>query len=446
MRRDLFTVAVLACISLATSISINAMTSAYVTYPFLGASVTRDGIYAEVIETAPQGLDNPSIGNISDAIITLIDNAENSLTVEVYTIYQSDNGPTADIQNALYRAAARGVKIRMLIDDDIYNTVTQNPKTFVMFDNFRSNENFEIRTSVIDNVAYLMHSKVFNADNQVVVVSSANQSFTAMTSNREIGSLVKSDLFARAMAEIFEYGWSGTEDLTEFENGWPIDWISPVVTSTNPTSAPTWVPQTLTEVVGLLNSAQKTIHVPMYVYSGSPAQLKAAADNAAGRGIEIKMIIDKDYSSTDPDDDFSYPFLAEFGKHQNVQLREARLTNNASYHAKTLVVDGERGYVGSANWTSTSMTARRELGVKFVDNTFASAIEQMFLADWNSRYVDWIVAPASPLVAIALMTGGIFLSLLVLFFIYRKVKSMKHHEDRKSFVAENWASSRHELT
>ncbi len=446
MRKELVAVAVLACISLATSITINALTTSYITYPFLGTNVERDGIYAQVIETAPQGLDNPSIGNIADAILTLIDNAENSLTIEVYTIYQSDNGPTADIQNAIYAAASRGVKIRILIDDDIYSTVTRDPDTFVMFENFQSNENIEVKRSKIDNTAYLMHSKVFNADNRVVVVSSANQSFTAMTSDREIGFLVRSDLFARAMAEIFEYGWSGTEDLTEFENGWPIDWISPVVTQTYPTSAPTWVPQTLNEVVGLLNSAQKTIRVPMYVYSGSPTQLKAAMDNAAGRGIEIKMIIDKDYSSTNPDDDFSYPFLAEFGKYPNVQLKEARLTSNASYHAKTVVVDGERGYVGSANWTSTSMTARRELGVKFVDNTLASAIEQMFLTDWNSKYLGWIVESANQLLAISLMTGGIFLSLLALMLIYRRMKSRKYHEGRKSFIAENWASSRHELT
>jgi phosphatidylserine/phosphatidylglycerophosphate/cardiolipin synthase-like enzyme len=50
-------------------------------------------------------------------------------------------------------------------------------------------------------------------------------------------------------------------------------------------------------------------------------------------------------------------------------------THGAVLHAKTLIIDGERALVGSANLTKRALTANLELGVLIRDPTLASALE-----------------------------------------------------------------------
>lgn len=431
MRTEIVIAAMLG-VSIVASFAINfVMAPPYVTYPFAGSVVTRDGITAEVLETAPSGLDNPSIRNIADVIVEMLENADNSIDAEIYTIYQSDSGPTADIQKAILDAANRGVRIRILIDNEIYtDTYRNDSKTRAMFNDWENHENIDIKTS-----PWLMHSKVIVVDNEVAITSSANQSYTAMTSNREIAVVLSGGDIALAYAAIFDSGWGGGEEFPEFESGWTVDWIKPVAT---PLGTPDWVPQTLDVVKEIVNGATETVRVPIYVLTGYPVSLPNAIENAAKHGAEVKVIVDTYYLNE------SRELLSSLAEDPNIQVKYANL-GFSTYHVKSVVADGERAYVGSANWSNTSMSSRRELGVYFEDTTLASALETMFKADWESKYVRWIVEPASPFLNIALYAGGIFGGLFIVFLIRRYVRGGKEREEQKKFVAELWAAPTHEI-
>ncbi|MEW6222112.1 MAG: phosphatidylserine/phosphatidylglycerophosphate/cardiolipin synthase family protein [Candidatus Hadarchaeota archaeon] len=404
----------------------------YTQYPFLGSSVTRDNIYAEIVEVAPEGLDNPSISNIPDAILGLIENARTSIDMEVYTIYKYTSGPVADIVNAINRAASRGVRVRILIDNEIYTKLaTESPSSRAMLDNMDAHENIELRQS-----GWLMHSKVVIADNEAACVSSANMSTSGMTTSRNTGVIVRGETFVRALEAVFEAGWTGNENQPGFENGWTVDWIKPVVTQIGSLN---WVPQTLDVILDLVNSASKTIRIPMYVISGSPSQLTNTVENAGARGVDVKIMVDRDYSNLS-----EYPVLLRLDQSPNTEVKYAGLSNYGVYHSKTAVADGARAYVGSANWTSTSMTSRREIGVYFEDGTLASAIENMFQSDWESRYARWITEPSNPAFAFLTNTAIIFLALLGVFVIFLLKQRKKHDRARKNWIAELWASSGHE--
>ena len=397
------------------------------TYKFLGSTATHGSITAEIVETAPSGLDNPNIRNISDVVLELLSGAENSIDMEVYTIYASDYSPLSDIHSALFSAATRGVQIRILIDNGIYNDLYYSNKQ--LFDNILANENIQLKTS-----PWAMHSKVIIVDNQKCLVSSANLSWSAMTSDREIAIYVYGEEFGKALEDIFETGWYGVENSTEFPTGWTIDWIKPVAT---PTGTPTWTPRTLDVITDLIDSATKTIHVPVYAYSGYPYDLKYALDNAADRKIEIRMIIDAEYSNLN-----DFPILGDFGSNPTVQIKAANLPSYAVYHTKSIVVDGKRGYVGSANWSNASMTWRREIGVYFDDENLASALEEIFRRDWSSSYVDWVVEPSDNFLW---LWFGLFSASMVGCILVSKFRRRKRKKRRREWVAELWASSKEEL-
>jgi phosphatidylserine/phosphatidylglycerophosphate/cardiolipin synthase-like enzyme len=53
-------------------------------------------------------------------------------------------------------------------------------------------------------------------------------------------------------------------------------------------------------------------------------------------------------------------------------------------HAKCIVIDGLRFFVGSQNLRSVSMDKRREVGMIAEDAAMAQRIERVFDEDWNN--------------------------------------------------------------
>ena len=335
-------------------------------------SVTRDSINIEIVETVPTALDDPRIKNTPDAWLELIENAQENIDIEAYFMNKYTEGPLDAIYDALYEAVARGVKIRILIDNEGYC----DERNFMM--ELDGNENIEVRPS-----SKPMHSKVIIVDQEAVYVGSANWSWSAMQNNREIGVVLRGQEIARAFAAIFESGWSNGENQIDFENGWNLEWIYPVVT---PISTPTWVAKTEDTIIGLINSAQNTIQVSAYVFTGSPATIPNAVIDAASRGINVQIIIDADYRGYLPDSVNYEP---------NIQIKAVNI--GGAEHSKVVIIDSKKAYVGSANWTNASMRGRREIGIFFEDQTLASALQEIFNKDWKSRYATWVTEPSRSL-------------------------------------------------
>ncbi len=387
------------------------------------SSVTRDNITIEIVETAPVGLDNPNIRNISDIWLELVESATRSIDIEIYTIYSYRYGPIHDFHQAIKNAAARGVKIRMLID----NEICQYQETRVLMDEFDANENIEVR-----QFSEPMHSKVIIVDNEMAWVGSANQSATAMDGNREVGLFIRGGELARALEAIFEAGWTGEENQPGFENGWNVDWIYPVAT---PVKVPSWVSKTEQTVVGLLNSAQSTIEAPIYSYSGQPNSLNSAIESAAERGVDFKMMVDN-YWYFDVVGD-----LAE--KYPNFLAKTVNLGGYQTFHCKAVIVDGKKVYIGSANWSNASMTWRREIGIVFDDVTLASTLEEIFRTDWDSKYAYWVKVPAGfPFVLVICIV--VVAVILAVFIVWTRCRTKKKCQ-KEMIRAELWVSGRGEV-
>lgn len=438
MKKEIITLAAVLGISLAISGTIHVLTSPHMpAYRFLGSTTTKDNIFAEVVETAPLPLDNPEIRNLPDAIKEEINRAEFSIDMEVYLWYWYSSGPIAEITDALVNAASKGVQVRILIDNQMYQEmISDSDETRSMFRSLDANENIEIRQLEITPEVEDMHSKVFIFDNTTTIISSANLSHSAMTESRNIGILVKSEIFGKAMKNIFETGWFGAPPPSEFENGWPIDWIKPVVT---PIRCPPWVPTTLETILNLFEMSKGTIHVPTYVLN-PPSELVAGVENAAGRGIYVRIIIDNSFAN--PDD---FPRIRDLDELPRVEVKQGDLPGNGLYHSKAVIVDGKAGYIGSANWSSSSMLWRRELGVYFCDENLGSAVEKIFRRDWESKYARYILPQPEKTVEFLGMTGAIFGVLVAGIILLQKFQKKKTKGRRRNWVAELWAGIRHEI-
>ena len=115
------------------------------------------------------------------ARVRLADVAERSLDVQYY-IWQNDLTGTL-LLDALRRAAERGVRVRLLLDDngtrrldDVMRTLVAHPNIEVRLFNPFANRSWRGLGSVFDfaRLNRRMHNKSFTADNQVTIVGGRN--------------------------------------------------------------------------------------------------------------------------------------------------------------------------------------------------------------------------------------------------------------------------------
>lgn len=155
-------------------------------------------------------------------------------------------------------------------------------------------------------------------------------------------------------------------------------------------------------VIGLINSAKETLFVlqnsvPLWwgkKTGGSVAETPdlplAAVVAAARRGVRVRMLLDGTWynqESYDPrDNDDTVRYLNDLAQREKLNL-EAKVVNLVStqlekIHAKGLIADGRRTFIGSINWTENSFKANREIGVVIDQPDVATYYATLFQRDW----------------------------------------------------------------
>lgn len=128
--------------------------------------------------------------NSQDQILNLINNAKESIDVEMYVF------SSRDLQQALINARNRGVKIRVILEQEILS----NEESFY---NLISND---IDVKWAPRKFSRTHSKFMIIDRKLVFVGSTNFSYSAVTSNREAAVVTSCSVFE--FNSIFESDWN----------------------------------------------------------------------------------------------------------------------------------------------------------------------------------------------------------------------------------------------
>lgn len=158
----------------------------------------------------------------------------------------------------------------------------------------------------------------------------------------------------------------------------------------------------------LIDSAQSSIELGQFYIATKPnSSLSAIIDRlraAAARGVKIRMIIDQKMEGASADG------LAVMRGIAGVEVRVIAYGNGV-HHAKYLIADGRRAYLGSQNFDWRSLEHIHELGVRLENAELITAMRAVFERDWTTRApspggvirgkgrADLIVSPAPEAVA-----------------------------------------------
>jgi cardiolipin synthase len=130
-------------------------------------------------------------------------------------------------------------------------------------------------------------------------------------------------------------------------------------------------------VYGLINDARHSIDVTMYEFADTTAEHDLAA--AAKRGVQVRVILDEREKSINSTT-FSY-----FSSHRvKVVWSWSRFTYT---HQKTLVIDGSKAVIMTANLTSEYYSTSRDFLVVDTNRADVAAITTVFDADFAHRAV-----------------------------------------------------------
>ena len=268
-----------------------------------------------------------------------IEAARQSIDLEVYIVTDEI------LLEALENARRRGVDVRIILEEHPFGGGGGQK---AIFDRL---EDAGIAVRWGNPVFRFTHIKAMVIDDTVAIIMNQNLTASAFTVNREFGVVTTEPDAVQAAAGLFDADWTrGAEP-----DPGPL-----VVSPSNARDA----------LLTLVREAE--VSLDLYAEVLRDPELLTALGDASRRGVRVRVIVS-------PSADFAdeQSALAAAGV-------EIRLARGLYIHAKLIVADGERAFLGSQNLSATSLDQNRELGIILADPVNLARLTRTFTLDFRS--------------------------------------------------------------
>ena len=315
----------------------------------------REGGGGIAITVEPDGT------NVAQGLLSAIEGAQVAVHVEMYLF-------TSDVYvQALAAAEARGVDVKVVLNQrfpSTPSTAEPNATTFAAL----SAAGVGVRWAPTDTgFGEYTHEKAVlidpGAPGEQAWIMTMNLDDDAMQYNREYLAL---DTVAADVAEaeaIFQADYAGTE----------------IVAAGGLVVAPSPQNDAQPALLSLLASATTSLDLEAEELDGSglASPLLDALTAKAGAGVRVRLVLED--SSYAAQREAVQALVAAGGEVVGYAYAEGAL----DIHAKALVVDGARAYVGSENFSGGSLGYNRELGVVFTEASEVAKVRATIAADFE---------------------------------------------------------------
>jgi len=306
--------------------------------------------------------------NARGPVLALINGARRSLDVTIYTISDSQ------VVNALTAAQKRGVAVRVIYNYNSFaaKNIFPNDKAVQAI----TDAGGQARKA---GTAYaITHQKTITADGATSLIMTFNLSASYFANSRDFGYLTSDPAQVREVERVFEADWNGAA-VTPAEDS--LVW-SPV--------------NSRSKILEIINGARRTLLVDNE--ETGDKQCMSALMDAAKRGVAVRFLtaVLAGYNAG-PATDGGSSYTGAGGADANAAERaalnaagvQAKGATNHYMHAKMLLADygtsAERGFIGSENFSVTSLNKNRELGVVLTDAATLTKLDGVFESDWSAN-------------------------------------------------------------
>jgi len=272
-------------------------------------------------------------------VLSLIKQARSSIRLEVYLL------TSRDVVGALSAARQRGVKVRVLLEERPFRASRYARLGYSAL----QAAGVPVRWANESAFTYT-HEKSMEIDDRVAGIFTFNLTSSGLYRNREFGVIDSDSFDARTIGAIFDADWNRRGPR-----------IADPVLAVSPVTA-----RRAFQV--LIDTARHTLD--LYAEEVDDAGIEAHVAGAERRGVHIRLITSQTSAGVDT--------LQRDG------IR-VKILPQPYIHAKAIVADGARIFIGSENISATSLDRNREMGIVAADPRVARVIEQTFAIDWSGR-------------------------------------------------------------
>jgi len=354
----------------------------------------------ELVESAPieTTLDHPEIPNADAVWLSMIERANKSLDFAEFYVSSEANSRLEPILAAIEAAADRGARVRFLVDETFYS---KYPDTLVRLG---AHKGISVRRLDMNGrTGGVLHAKYFLVDGREAYLGSQNFDWRSLTHIQEIGVRASAPEVVRPLGQVFEADWALAGEGAKA----PLPSASPPPPSAEPPAPalefvaspkgllPDESRWDLPRLIAWIDGAKRAIDIQLLTYKttsrdGSPfSDLDDALRRAAGRGVRVRLLV-SDWSK-------KKGTIEAIQSLARVPGVEAAIITIPPWsggfvpfarvaHAKYMVVDGARAWVGTSNWEGDYFTKSRNVGVLARDARLTGQLERVFEDGFGGPY------------------------------------------------------------
>lgn len=320
--------------------------------------------------------------------IRTLQSAETRILLAGYTLSSERVG------DALVAAAARGVRVSVLLDADPVGGIGQREADLL---SRLQSAGIPVKLIAGDTARFRFHHPKYAVvdDRALVLTENWKPAGTGGNGSRGWGVRIASGHAADELASVFHHDWSGPDARTwtrvrrgrTFESGGTaIDSFpsrfDPAQFRVNATFVLTAPGNAESGVVSVLDTADDRVDVIQPTVERG--RLLDSAKRAAERGVTVQILLSGAWYVAEDNQKLATS-LNEWAERVGVPLT-AKLADPGNafgkIHAKGVIAD-DTVIVGSLNWNPTSARENREVAVALRGPEIADYYEAVFTADWN---------------------------------------------------------------
>jgi cardiolipin synthase len=294
-------------------------------------------------------LPNPSLSLIIEpddgitSVLSLINSAKTSIELVMYDLQDTE------VEKALVSAQARSVSVRVLLNKGYYGA--PSPTNEPAYEYLEANS-VPVRWTPASFA--LTHEKLLVVDDADTLIMGFNLTPAYYASSRDFAANDNDPADIAALENVFNADW-GNKEINAPEGD---DLV--------------WSPHAETEILSLISQARHSLLI--YNEEMSDSEVVQALKDAASRGVSVNIIMT--YQST-----WKSAFLSLSASHVHVR---AYAENAPLYiHAKMIVADNTEAFIGSENFSASSLNNNRELGILITKPSIIATLTSTFGTDWS---------------------------------------------------------------
>lgn len=347
----------------------------------------------ELIQTVPveTNLAEPGLRTAQQAWIAEIQAARQSIDMGHFYAATADGEALSSVIDALREAGTRGVHIRMMISNVLYND--SEPTLRIL----KTIPNFELRVlNLSGSTGGIIHTKYWIFDRAKAIVGSQNFDWRSLSHIHEMGLLTNDANVVAPLVSIFEMDWQGSRPDTRDKKPKIQDTPATAELVASPRSMlPEGTEWSLTQLLQLLRSARTEIEVQTLNFSthergGAWREIENELRAAAARGVQVRLLV-SDWNLRGN----KFESIHTLGAVPGITVRVAFIPEASRgpipyarvIHSKYMVIDQETLFLGTSNLEKDYFYNSRNVEIILRKPDTALQAHSVFQRLWTSEYV-----------------------------------------------------------